>query len=559
MEKLSLRLTRDEQSCINGTIPPMILKAIGGSYAEDILKLLSSAFLAKTQSERESFNRNIVELPMPRCENYTDTFSFKQDYLAWNLLRKNASLRTGINTHEVALQKMELSESVCAVTNRKWRDLMAFKPSDLHLVSQVQRKILSIIDSDFTPEELWEGSSWGPGATLEIKSRNASSFLKYRDEHGITPDAFNFIRHHFDEVYPHLKGRIFCLEPGDRVITVRKDATTDRVIKIQPGWNIFFQKGLGKILRLRLKRYGLDLDHQAVKDNQDRARRGSTNGFWATTDLTSASDRLAIEPLRHVLPDAWFQALDLFRCKSSLDGRRWNGFSAMGNGFTFELESLLFYAISTVICENHGYDRRFASVFGDDIVTPASLQTSLQEALSLFGFEVNTKKTFSAGDFRESCGSHYVKGIDCKPYYIKDSFRSVEDLYKAHNSVIRLSRRVSYRDARYLDAARAIKRSVPKALRHKTPVDFGDIGFHSNFEEALPIVTSEKGYALYHFTAIHLRPIKWETEEPELLLVRLTEHSDLPRHNSVDVKQRTIAILKKRYVTPEWEDMGPWL
>lgn len=282
---LDLRLCRDEQQRVEALFVKSFLTALGTELSSRICDLYFSGA-----------HKELVEIPMPNPHTYTDAHLFRNDYLAWNFLRKNQSLKTGISTEKIAIEKMEVSESVCANTNRSWRNLMSFDYKALHFISKVQSKICDILGHDISLDEFISCSSWGPGSTLDIKSREASSFRKYRDERGITADALNFILNFFDEKLPKLAGRIFTIYPGDKVITVHKDATTDRVIKVQPGWNVYFQKGLGQIIRRRLRRYGLDLNRTAPEDNQRISYYGSVDGLWSTTDLRSASDRLASSP-----------------------------------------------------------------------------------------------------------------------------------------------------------------------------------------------------------------------------------------------------------------------
>jgi len=109
-------------------------------------------------------------------------------------------------------------------------------------------------------------------------------------------------------------------------------------------------------------------------------------------------------------------------------------FSSMGNGFTFELESLLFWAIVKTTCYLTG-TRGIVSVYGDDIICPTEASNDVQWALEFFGFQVNTEKSFSTGPFRESCGGHYYDGFDITPFYVKAPLAKLTDVIDVANKL----------------------------------------------------------------------------------------------------------------------------
>jgi hypothetical protein len=93
----------------------------------------------------------------------------------------------------------------------------------------------------------------------------------------------------------------------------------------------------------------------------------------------------------------------------------------MGNGFTFELETLIFYVICAVCCELHGLTPRGAvHVYGDDLIIPTTVAGTALSLLKYLGFTPNAKKTFLSGVFRESCGGDYFEGADVRPFFLKE-------------------------------------------------------------------------------------------------------------------------------------------
>lgn len=140
---------------------------------------------------------------------------------------------------------------------------------------------------------------------------------------------------------------------GNKVTTVPKNSKTDRVIAIEPLMNMYVQKGIGGAIRHSLRSVGINLNDQT--SNQRLAREGSLQGKLATVDLSSASDSVSLLLVEELLPPDWVAAIKLCRspCGVLPDGSviNYQKVSSMGNGFTFELESLIFWAACSSVCQ----------------------------------------------------------------------------------------------------------------------------------------------------------------------------------------------------------------
>jgi hypothetical protein len=229
---------------------------------------------------------------------------------------------------------------------------------------------------------------------------------------------------------------------GAVLFTVPKKNDIDRCACKEPDINMFLQKGVGNHIRRKLKRHGVDLNDQSV--NRNLARDGSIDAALATLDLSSASDTISIELVRLLLPDDWFLYLNEIRSRSVwVDGHlvETEMFSSMGNGFTFELESLLFYVIARTSLYCMGTPGR-VSIYGDDIICPAEGSDDVIWALSVLGFTTNKDKSFTTGNFRESCGGHYLHGLDVSPFYLKRPATHLTDLIRVANQLRAWSTRV---------------------------------------------------------------------------------------------------------------------
>jgi hypothetical protein len=195
----------------------------------------------------------------------------------------------------------------------------------------------------------------------------------------------------------------------------------------------------------------------------------------------------------------------------------------MGNGFTFELESLIFYAAALAVCEYLEIDASKVSVYGDDVIIPSDAFDLFSSFSTYLGFRVNPKKSFSQGYFRESCGAHWFNGIDCKPIFLKERVRNVEAVYKLANSIRRLAHRYGFNrscDARFLDCYSHLLLRVPEPLRLRVPESAGDSGFISNFDEACPD-RARYGIEGYYYRALTTTGITRETDDRAVLLARL--------------------------------------
>jgi hypothetical protein len=528
--------------------------------------------------------------------NYSNMVSCRDAYAATKFLSKFKDLSLNNDLDEVAFKKFEEFELLCKSTNNRFRNLSRDPQYVGHVVllhNAVIRKIDKML-GDYTAEEIFSAPDWGPGASTLIKRRDASATNKFQCETGITRDLHALIT---DEIlegaypnwYSHLTDVGFpTYQVGNKVVTVPKDASTNRVIAIEPGMNLWFQKSIGDMIRRRLDRWGVDLSRQNV--NQKLARYGSISNELATVDLSSASDSIAYELVRELLPPRWFTVME--SCRSPYGQlkdkqQKWEKFSSMGNGFTFELESLIFYAVAKCCSEYIGIHRDTGitisvNAYGDDIVLPSSAFQVFSDMMKFYGFRINAKKTYVNSSFRESCGSHWYLGSDIKPIYLKDKLSTIPSIYRLANAVRRLANRrggtISC-DASLKPTFDLLIQAVPPQFRLRIPDGYGDGGLIASLDEATPnrarhgvegyIVPNlvevssthsveRRGYLLANLWALELRPQRGKTDRTRLQAIRnlsLTEPSQA--YNSVPVKERTKLKISDSLVQ-QWPDLGPW-
>ena len=505
--------------------------------------------------------------------HFLDGECFRDAYIATNFLAKASFLDTSVSKYDAAVSKFLKFEEQCKSTNNRFRNLVSdpsFKGQNASILHGMVRKIQGIL-GDFSGEEFVESANWGPGVSTLLKGAHVSDVNKFQSDFGITRDLYSFVGPWFPLAYPlwadHLESEIgpdmFILQEGNEVVTVPKNSKTDRVIAIEPGINLWFQKSIGTMLRRRLLREGIDLNSQLR--NQQLAYQGSKSDRLATVDFSSASDSIARELVREVLPPRWYSLCDATRSKiGCLDGTKfqWNKFSSMGNGFTFELESLIFYAAAVSVCEHLHQPVDDISVYGDDVIIPRDAYQLFSSFCAFLGFTVNPKKSFSSGYFRESCGSHYFDGLCCKPLYLKERLHNVQTIYKLANGIRRLAHReCHYRNCaiRWMVVFDRLIRRVPSRLRLRIPEGVGDGGFIGNFDEATPSLAAH-GYEGYLVSALVESGEKSpEVETVGLLLARLWNRSiDQARKNIYVLRGRT-RIRIARILVPQWYGLGGWI
>jgi len=352
--------------------------------------------------------------------DYLDFPSFKSAYYATLFLSKYEGWDFGLNLRNEGIERFLQSEVTCFQTNERLRGPFRRDNSRASHVFDMARvkieKILGDLSSDVL-EFIFNKSGFGPGVTTSVKGKwlTPSEKLESATCTPLLDTALSVLTERDFPFFTALHKR--TVESGNHVVTVPKNSKTDRTIAVEPGINAFFQKGVGTYIRRRLKIFGIDLNDQTR--NQQLAQMASLQGDHTTVDLSAASDSLTIEAVRLLLPQKWVTLLEVLRSPNyKLDGRwfRYEKHSSMGNGYTFELESLVFFAIAWASCL--GYSGEIG-VYGDDIVIPTDGFPVLSDALDVLGFATNPDKTFCSGPFRESCGKHYWNGRECTPFFFK--------------------------------------------------------------------------------------------------------------------------------------------
>lgn len=245
----------------------------------------------------------------------------------------------------------------------------------------------------------------------------------------------------------------------NKLCSVPKNAKITRIIGAEAMLNSFIQNGVGVEMRdsalARTDR--LDLTDQTR--NAILAQKGSEHGTYATIDLSSASDTICLAICRLLFPRKWFELFRVLRSPYyEINGvrKKANKISSQGNGFTFPLESILFYAICRtaivlsvareldlpikeargVVMNRSGIDGLEPSVYGDDMIVPNEYYDEVTRYLELCGFWPNLEKSYNTGPFRESCGSDYHYGDFVRPLFLKDPLKWISQPVTLINQIV---------------------------------------------------------------------------------------------------------------------------
>jgi hypothetical protein len=418
----------------------------------------------------------------------TDLGSARGSLLLREVFSKFDDGKPSKEKEETTWKKFHEAEQMCQQTNL-WVDrCFRYDPFWIRVRGRIRDTL-----GQFTWDEASRNFAFGPGSTTRLRRKSRFAAYKYSGQPESTSGNARIAVAAIAAVpvwnqtvllsggFPYDPVKVV---PGNRVVTVPKNYKTDRTIAIEPCMNIYVQKGIGRCIRNRLKRVGIDLDDQTP--NQRAARKGSEDGSLATIDLSMASDTVSKSLVDFLLPLDWLSALEQSRSAIGVlpsgESLTYQKFSSMGNGYTFELETLIFWAIAQEVCCRWSNEKDMSVlVYGDDIVVPADKYDPMCKRLWQAGFKPNPLKSFAVGPYRESCGKHYFCGVDITPFYVRKPVVKLDRLFLCHNNLYRWSDRCGQDVNEVLTKLRSL---APATWREpRLPDGFGDGAFIGAIDE----------------------------------------------------------------------------
>jgi len=376
------------------------------------------------------------------------------------------------------------------------------RSSDSHLFGLVQLVAdrVSALIGDFVPSE--SRFRHGPGAVSDITTGGG---YKYSFPGWSPRLQFVFPAEVFAIANTSIlagwnlesEGMPRFVETSSRLIAVPKTQKSPRLIAAEPTCNQWTQQCVRDFLdtRIRSTILGKSIDFRRQDFSRDAARTASQSGKFATVDLSAASDRLScwlVERMfRNNIP--LLRALMVTRTRyvsNDIDKKlptlhKLKKFSSMGSALTFPVQSIVFY----ILCVAAGLScspprtrwqsvARQVRVYGDDLIVPVSWMPRVEYILSSMYLKVNRSKTFSAGNFRESCGMDAFRGHDVTPAYFLEHYS--ESKTSTLISLVDVSNNLLAKG--FWHTAQWVQSSIPQVMKQFIPVvaaSAGLFGFHS--------------------------------------------------------------------------------
>lgn len=504
-------------------------------------------------------------LELDELDKYSDTFA--DDYLVTEMLSKHPGIPgfTDADRKDTAYVKWVAAELKCKQTNERLLDGSWFEfldPSCQRVLLQARAYIASLLGPLRKVDLQYAEASfrYGPGASSACKGRDVLPSRKMTSVLDVGPRLYPYWRSLIPFIGREALVHEINLVGYNSMTFVPKTAKTFRTISIEPHANIYVQLGIGSLLRSKLRRAGIDLDHQ--EEINRSCVRAAYYKNYATIDLSSASDTIASEVVRWLVPDDWFQLLAVARSEYTElpngEITRLQKFSSMGNGYTFELETLIFKALA------YGCSPSFSEVFGDDIIVPQGPPTELLLAtLCCLGFSVNVKKTFTAGVFFESCGVDCHRGIDVRPFYLKGSYADkTTAVIEICNKISLYARRRNLnlsRDARFYRVWKLCLSHCNRAGRTGVGLGYGTAGLIKNFDEFCParLKHGHEGYLGIVHRSCGVLTRNTSLLGAYALALRYSTGGD--RSFQTETIRGSVTTIGLRSIPiSQWVDPGPW-
>jgi len=348
-----------------------------------------------------------------------------------------------------------------------------------------------------------------------------------------------------------------------KLVTVPKSSTALRTITVEPMLNQFVQQGLNTHLRKEIERCPVMrncLTLPTQEPNQKLALEGSLTGEWVTIDLSSASDRLSTKLVELAFAPRLRYLSALLGCRTPSVNMGCNTlvlrkYAGMGNATTFPVQSYVFalVALASMVPLHKKVTigmlqllARNVHVFGDDIVIKREYFSGFADWIESCGLKINHKKTFSKGDFRESCGVDAFKGHKVTPVYLRHDPDTTSTEAEAFVGILSTSNQLwlqcMYSTSAYLDGFLNKRIRLPLVRR-----DSAGLGYHTRQN----VSTSQRWSSTLHRFEVRTlvpSPVRAKDRLDGLpALIKYFHHSNSENGGSTDRKQYLHTLYPKAH------------
>lgn len=475
--------TKDSQFKIEKELTIRLCGVIDTPLAREVAKLL----IEKRYPEYLDLECNPAD--------YDSYGTFANDYLVVSLLRKSPNMPLDVDPKAAATAAFFEAEQLCKEANLRLSpergpvlNVPKFE-SVPFWEERLRRKLADMLGplsaSIGLLEEHFRHST---GADTELSGHGTTPSEKYSAEIGVLPAMLPYLKALMGERWFEENHTRICIRTGNVFFTVPKKATTDRGCCKEPRLALYGQLAIGGLLRRCLQLHDGTVLEKQPDVNREFASRAQKDGL-ATVDLSQASDLMNIMAVLRYFPEDWVRLFLLFRsATTTVEGRTVSleKFLAMGCGFAFELETVLFKAVAEIVTPPSRVKKDVA-VFGDDIIVPQECAPALIGILEFLGFRVNTEKSFLAGRFFESCGTDWFDGFNVRPFFLKGASPTTPYSVSLANALRLWSSRINggeYCDARFKPVWQWLVSLSPRWwTKLSVPPELGDTGLVSSHAE----------------------------------------------------------------------------
>jgi len=490
--------------------------SLSDSYADLSLNGLNSALKQPGVHQNQEERRALLDSQLTR-------------FFATELTRKlqphEATKPTQSQT-DCAVRKFLSTEERNELLNKRFcsdvfdRRHPDFDPKIVSLIYKAKERITKVLGPRPNMQRVIAGSWFGPGSTMEsVKDKVDAAYKVYQIPYKISFALSEELETLYKLIWQNRQWRRALLEHRDlanyrkenaaeyrkvrssreafdfysaviftdggesSMVSIFKNETESRLIFKSDSIAVALQRGTGKEIARLSERVGLKKEMQE-RYHKELIRHAS--GLIGTTDLSSASDSVFLVLVRLLLPSKWYHWLTALRSETVLlpDGSEHTlqGYAGMGNATVFELETLIFWAIADSSCviedtipQRDWFTPLCVSVYGDDIIASESNTPRIIDALQLFGFVINMKKTYYGSDaVRESCGAFSALTEPFPVFNIKE-LNTVPDVVSAQNRLFAISEK--YHEMPSLSGfARSLALQLSDWLRKRWKVPEGPRG-----------------------------------------------------------------------------------
>jgi hypothetical protein len=423
-----------------------LAKRVWKSLVRDFRSIEGSQFCSDQEHALDSHIREYRSVSWPGKFGY-DASKFKRQYQLENLFKRyrfEDDVYSEQELQDITNAKLVDTQMRIGMPRERWT-YRSF------LVLQRARKIIAEVLGDYDPEEHRSLCSFGKRASV---GHPYSKSCLHEKLHGQLTGSHE----HVEWFNDYLQTDHHLVSAISERTSVPIDGTCDSLTltnvpksfkalrSIMPNTLIggFYTYGLGEVISARLRKIGLDISRLQLKHGV-LARKFSKSRTHATVDMSAASDSFTYEVVNALIPRKWVKALKLGRITTvnvAGSSQKLVSFMTMGIGFTFPLQTLMFYSLAKATKELLGI-HGLISVYGDDIIYPVEMHNQMTAIFTDLRFHLNQEKTYVNEYFRESCGSDYYYGFDVRPFNPEGGHQLltgrgyVSVLYKTINGLLR--------------------------------------------------------------------------------------------------------------------------